>query len=90
MRRERVRPLPFAARQGEAVERAFRRLPDEAVVSRAEDGTRLLSPCALVGEEAGVATQSADNNPVCIKMSPCSPRPRKRGTLHGSRPLSSA
>ena len=65
------------------VERAFRRLPDEAVVSRAEVGARLLSACALVGEEAAVATQNADNNRVCITMFPCSPRPRKRGALHG-------
>jgi hypothetical protein len=33
------------------------------------------------------AIQSVDNGTACVMMSPCLPRPRKRGTLHGWRLL---
>ena len=80
MRHEQVWPLPVPVK----IRRSRgARLACEAVVSRAQDGARLLSPCALVGEQAEVATQSADSNRVCITMSPCLPRPRKRGALYG-------
>ena len=80
MRHERVRPLPVRVK----IRRSRgARLACEAVVSRAEDGARIVIGALLRREEAEVATQSADSNKVCITMFPCLPRPRKRGALHG-------